>query len=143
MRLTASIAIAACACCVLTAVGVAQASTLGIGARARTFVSGLNTPTRAISVQQLAPSIKARVRTSPWAHYVGRARAQWVEDAFGTNCALAVIRESASRQVVRAEVEERRDGNHPCVGGQLGTRVVFVFGFDSSGHVTTLSLQNP
>jgi|GEM_PF-6740629 len=143
MRLTAAIAIAGCACCILTAFGAAHASTLGIGARARAFVSGLNSPTRATSVRQLAPSIKARVRTGPWAHYVGRARVQWVEDGFGTNCALTVIRESASPHVVRAEVEELRDENHPCVGGQLGTRVVFVFGFDSSGHVATLSLQNP
>jgi hypothetical protein len=128
-------AVLACASCL-------AASSVDNTAAARAFVAGLNTPTRAASVRLLARSVRFRTLMNPWVRYAGRARAQFVESGFGTNCALRVARQSASQRVVRLEVEARRDDDHPCAGGRLATRVLFIFGFDDAGRIATLTVRN-
>jgi len=111
-------------------------------ATARAFVDGLNTPTRAAVVRLIAPSLRFRTFTNPWVRYAGPARKDFVQGAFGTNCALQVVKQAGARHEVQTEVEEHRDASHPCAGGQAGTRAVLVFRFDATGHIATLTIRN-
>ena len=133
---------AGCVCYLLCAVAAADAFRSGNTATARAFVAGLNTPTRAVALRLMAPSIRFRLSHEPWVRYVGPARAAFVRNGFGTNCALRILRQTVSHRHVRADIEERQDGGHPCTGGHQGTRVVFEFGFNGKGQVVTLSLHD-
>src|SRR4051812_6708695 len=93
-------AVVGCACALLVATAAAQASREGNPAAARAFIAGLNTPTRDPALRLLAPAVKFRTLTNPWVHYAGSRRRQLVGSVFGRNCALEVVRQTASPREV-------------------------------------------
>jgi uncharacterized membrane protein YcfT len=135
-------AIVGCACVLLVVTAAAQASREGNPAAARAFIAGLNTPTRIPAFRLLAPAVKFRTLTNPWVRYARSGRRRLIGSVFGRNCALEVVRQTASPREVRTEVQERRDERHRCVGGHLGTRVVFVFRFNDHEQILALTVRN-